>query len=151
MDDFKELKEISIFAGIITGLFLILILFNFLTNGISEKHLRNQIQSVLDKSEPEKYLVEEAISLDSQLEYNIRAYNVNTNNNKKVVACLVKITGLCGPVSVVYTYSSDMGAVLEGVISLTKINVPSFQSGVSLSQSEYWKKIIEEIFQEAAS
>lgn len=150
MDDFKELKEISIFAGIITGLFLILVLFNLLTIGVSEKHLRNQIQSVLDKSETEKYVVGEAISLDNQLEYNLRAYTVKTKSNKQVIACLVKITGLCGPVPVVYTYSNDKGVVFQGVISLTKKNVTDFQSGISLSQSEYWKKIIEEIFGEEA-
>lgn len=151
--DKEELKNIGIFAGIAIVLFLILFFVNIPVQKLKNAGLAKQIQYVLNVVEGDKYTVSEPVLINSSLQNIATAYRLEVNPSNAVLtggttyACILRITGISGPVPAVYIYNTDSGSDFIGIAGLYEAMMEKDKCGITNVQISYWAELINELFE----
>ncbi|OJF77723.1 MAG: hypothetical protein BKP49_01725 [Treponema sp. CETP13] len=146
MSDIKDLREGGIVAGILIVIFLLLFSLSFPVSAEKKEGLAVAIQNVFDSENDDNLKVGEFIPINSPLQTSLSVYTV-LGQQEDMYACIIRITGICGPVPVVFIYSALQGAKYFGIAGEFNKVTDYDLAGISYTQINYWSKKIPTIIE----
>lgn len=149
MDEIKEFGQTGILAGILIGIFMLLFLISIPVRNEREKGLACDIQNVLNVNPDNILKIKDYLLITSPAQTSLAVFSLSGSTHEDLYACIIRITGICGPVPVIFLYSESRGATYEGIAGKS-IPFDSYSSaGVSYTQIEYWGNKLTNIIKEA--
>ncbi|MBQ0162018.1 MAG: hypothetical protein KBS84_02515 [Treponema sp.] len=112
-------KTYLVFTSLIIVMALILTGFSLLARKSWNEQLKEQVQTVLEKSRPDdfpsKYTIGKPVKINSSLAVSSNMYKItsSTSNAKKYVL-ITRVTSYWGPLAAVFLYDKESGVSFEG-------------------------------------
>jgi hypothetical protein len=147
VNNIKELRDIGVLSGILVAIFIFLFCVFLPVRTEKKVGLAIDIQNVLDLNTENILKVAEPLLINSPIQTSLSVYALSGTTDK-IYACIIRITGVCGPVPVVFLYSHDQGAKYVGIAGTPVVFDNYASAGISFTQIQYWSKKIVKIIQE---
>lgn len=161
MKNNKEIRNVGILTGALIVIFIVLFCINLPAIKVNRLGLASDIQNVLDLNSENNFTVNKPMLVKSPLQSTLAIYKLVKSENaldKNILsiddlsyACIIRITGICGPTPVIYVYSKTFGAKFIGIAGTNIQNQDYKANGLSYTQIQYWGEKISNIIEETAN
>jgi len=147
MNNVKELRDFGILSGILVAVFIVIFCVNIPVRTEKKVGLATDIQNVLDLNTENILKVAEPVLINSPIQTSVSVYALSGAKDK-MYACIMRITGMCGPVPVVFLYSPLQGVKYVGIAGIPAVYDSYASAGISFMQIQYWREKISKIIEE---
>jgi hypothetical protein len=141
-------KKYGYFAAILIVFMGLLILFSLLSNRKWQNGLRSQIESVLQESTNEKYVVGPYVYVKTPFVTSAAVYQLNAKQKKtNQYVVILRVTTMYGPLPAVFIYTSGKEAEFVDFIYFDAKSNQQIADSSHNAQIDYWCKRIPSIIQ----
>jgi hypothetical protein len=115
----KLLKQYGIFAGILLGMFALLILVIFFSENARRTGLKNKIEQVLEEEEPATWSVGDYVEIKAPVALSAACFQARKKDTgTKGYVLMLRIETLYGPFPAVFVYEDKKSAKFVGIYGL---------------------------------
>ena len=131
-------------------IFIFLILLSLLvifTKPIRESKLKTTIQTVLNQKDDGRYEIGESINIQLPIAVSAHFFNLTDTKNRgvKSYVLITKITGMNGPMAVVFT-GNDKTIDIAGIAGVKDSQANPLEFGITETMIHHWKKVLSEAY-----
>jgi hypothetical protein len=142
----KLLREYGILAGIIAGMFAVLIVFVVLSRGEWQNGLKEKISEVLEEEEPGKWIMGDYVGINAPVSLSTACFQVRERaNGSKGYVLMLRIETIYGPFPAVFVYSGKNDARFVGISGLHGRIREQILKGTNDEKINFWIKRIPDI------
>ena len=131
-------------------IFLFLILLSLLvifTKPIRDSKLKTTIQLVLNQKDEGRYISGESLNIQLPIAVTSHFFELTDTKNRgvKSFVLITKITGMNGPIAVVFT-GNDKSIDIAGIAGIKDSQTNPLEYGITETMIHHWKKVLSEAY-----
>ena len=142
----KLLKQYGIFAGVLLGMFALLILVIVFSENKWRTGLKSRIEQVLEKEEPAKWSVGDYVEIKAPVALSAACFQARRKDTgTKGYVLMLRIETLYGPFPAVFVYDEKKSAHFVGIYGLNGRVRDIIGTGKNDARINFWITRIPEI------
>ena len=147
----KLLKQYGIFAGILLGMFALLILVIIFSENKWRTGLKNKVEQVLEEKEPAKWSVGDYVEIKAPVALSAACFQARRKDTgAKGYVLMLRVETLYGPFPAVFVYDEKKGAHFVGIYGLNGRVRDIIGNGKNDARINFWIKRIPVIVSKTA-